>query len=533
MQLPTKSWQQYEAGVEYKRKIGLYETVRCNERFYRGDQWQNSSSQDLPHPVFNIVRRITDFLVSAVASGNIGITYSCEDLLYSDSSAVREALKNGISILNKNARYRWETSHMDQKLYRLLLDAAISGDGAVYCSWNPDINGGSVYSGDISVECVDNVNLFVSDVNRADIQSQDYIIISGRDTVARLRREALKYGATPEQAQKIVPDSVSDSGGLNRSAGDLAGYELDCDGGKATFIIKFYRDNGKVVFEKSCRNCIIHSCVTDCRLYPVAYFNWYPTKNSFHGSSPISNIIPNQKYINRAYAMMMKHMTDTAFSKVIYDSSRIPEWTNEVGEAIAAVGGGNMSDAVSVVGVGKMENGYLELINNAVSVTKELMGATESALGNVSPDNTSAILALQESARIPLYQVRANLYRFIEDLSDIWADMMCAFFPASRPVPFFSADSGEVSLGNADFGLLREFALKSRIDVGESDRYTASSIQSLLDHLLDGNHISVIQYIERLPSGLISDRSKLIEELRSIGADNNTTETMKGNNESE
>ena len=35
----------------------------------------------------------------------------------------------------------------------------------------------------------------------------------------------------------------------------------------------------------------------------------------------------------------MKHMIDTAFSKVIYDKTRIPEWTNEVGEAIGVAGG--------------------------------------------------------------------------------------------------------------------------------------------------------------------------------------------------
>ena len=44
--------------------------------------------------------------------------------------------------------------------------------------------------------------------------------------------------------------------------------------------------------------------------------------------------------------MAMKHMTDTAFSKVIYDKSKIPEWSNEVGEAIGAVGGGNMAGAI-------------------------------------------------------------------------------------------------------------------------------------------------------------------------------------------
>ena len=38
----TKTWQQYEAGKEYKRRIGLYEKTRANERFYRGDSSRSS-----------------------------------------------------------------------------------------------------------------------------------------------------------------------------------------------------------------------------------------------------------------------------------------------------------------------------------------------------------------------------------------------------------------------------------------------------------------------------------------------------------
>ena len=50
----SKTWLQYEAGKEYKRRIGLYKTVRENERFYRGDQWYMTSSNNLPRPVFNV-----------------------------------------------------------------------------------------------------------------------------------------------------------------------------------------------------------------------------------------------------------------------------------------------------------------------------------------------------------------------------------------------------------------------------------------------------------------------------------------------
>ena len=49
----TKAWQQYEAGQAYKRRIGLYETVGRNQRFYCGDQWGESATERaLPKPVF-------------------------------------------------------------------------------------------------------------------------------------------------------------------------------------------------------------------------------------------------------------------------------------------------------------------------------------------------------------------------------------------------------------------------------------------------------------------------------------------------
>ena len=34
--METEIWQQYEQGVDYKARIGLYRTVDLNERFYCG-----------------------------------------------------------------------------------------------------------------------------------------------------------------------------------------------------------------------------------------------------------------------------------------------------------------------------------------------------------------------------------------------------------------------------------------------------------------------------------------------------------------
>ena len=507
MKKNQKAWSQYEAGKAYKRQIGLYENNRSNERLYRGEQWYGAQVSDLPKPVFNVIRRVVDFLVSSVASTDLSIRYTDENLPYVNDETQRKAITEALEVLTKNAAYRYERCGLETKIFKLLTDAALAGDGVIYCYWDPSVKTGQGFSGDIVTEIIDNVNLFVADVNRADIQSQDYIILSGRAAVSALKAEAMKNGVSPEVASSICPDRSFDT-----QSGDLSYTELDGeDEAKTTYIVKFWREDGKVVFEKSTEECVIKRVQTDCTLYPVAYFNWYPTKNSFHGTSPVTSLIPNQKYINRAYAMAMKHMTDTAFSKVVYDKSKIPEWSNGVGEAIAALGGGSIADAVSVVGVGEMQDGYMELIDSAVTLTKELMGATDSALGNIDANNTSAIIALQETSKVTLEQIRAAYYRCIEDMANVWVDMMCAYYPNGRLLPYKSEDGVEVAC--VDFELLRQGMLSARIDVAQVARYSAVSAQNMLDKLLELGHISPSAYIRRLPAGIVRDREALVLEV--------------------
>lgn len=505
----TKAWQEYEAGKDYKQRIGLYERVRKNECFYRGDQWRGSEGVDLPKPVFNVIKRITDFLVCSVATGNYSLTYTDENIPFYISKKEEETVKKGLEIMTENARYRWQRCRMDALIYDLLLNAAITGDGIAYCYWDGEASGDNSYTGDIGVTNIDNTNLFVADVNKADIQSQEYVMLSGRDSVLKLRREALLNGASIKDTEKITAD--------DESAELYGDSELDDEFGKATYLIKFYREDGFVVYEKATKNCIIKRVKTKCQKYPIAFFNWTPTKNSIHGTSAVSGMIPNQIFINKAYAMVMKHMTDTAFSKVVYDKSRIPEWSNTVGEAIGVLGATNVQDAVSVVGTGKMQDGYLELIKNAVSTTKELMGATETALGNVAPTNTSAILALKESSKITLEKIVADLTKCIEDIAEIWADMMCAYYTNERLIPY-KKDGVTVS-SKIDFDTLKKALIHAKVEVGEATAYSASTSLTILDKLLDGGHITADEYVRELPEGFIVNRDMIKKEGDNSNAD--------------
>lgn len=505
-QKTTKTWEQYRTGLEYKRKIGLFERVRKNERYLRGEQWQGTDGVDLPKPVFNVVRRIIDYVIGSITSKKASIVYTDANVPFCPSDK-KELIRRGVRLLSRHADYRWEHSKMDKLMQNALYDAAVSGDGVLYSYFDPDRAGAGELLGDVVTENVDSVNLFVSDMNTADIQSQEYIILSGRQSVLSLRREAEKNGLSYDEAKHLItPD-----GDVNVEAGDGSSLELSGeDEEKATYLIKFWREDGFVWFEKSTERCVIRRAKTGCRLYPVAYFNWYGTKNCFHGTSPITALIANQNFINRGFAMAMKHMTDTAFSKVIYDKTKIPEWTNRVGEAIGAVGGGNVADAVSVVGVGEMQADYLTLLDTVVAYTKELCGATDTALGTTPPTNTSAILAMQEAAKIPLNLVRDNYRQCIEDVANIWADMICAYFPSERLLPYFDGESSTAE--RADMDLLCRAMLEAHVEVGDSAGTSVAANQAVLDRLLEGGFITVAEYLERLPDGVVPMREALIEK---------------------
>lgn len=504
----TKAWEQYQAGIEYKRRIGLYNAVRENERFYRGDQWNGVNSAGLPTPVFNIIKRIVTYMISTATAQPVSVSYSDDSLPVVGDEGTRQAISNGVDLLNKNAAYRMDKDKIQTLIRDALKDAAISGDGVFYTYWDPDVKTGQDYTGDLKTVLCDNTDLFVSNVNSRDLQSQDYVMLSGRDTVSHLREEAEKNGLSKKQIEKITPDAQEGTG-----AGEM--FDIESENEEyATFLLKFSRDeSGCVVWEKSTKGVVIKTCATTMHRYPVAYFAWDGTKGSFIGNSPITAMIPNQKYINKAYAMVMKHMTDTAFSKVVYDKTLISEWTNEVGEAIG-VKGGDVREAAAVVGVGNMQSGFLDVINMTMAHTKELMGATDAALGEVDPDNTSAILALQESSNIPLENLRQNLYACVEDLALNWADMIFEYYPTERLLPFSDEEGNGASGTLPPKEAFKNSLLKARVDVGAGTKYSQIVSVNTLDKLLAGGFIAIEDYLERLPDGIISDKKSLTEKIK-------------------
>lgn len=498
----TEEWQLYEKGKEYHHSIGLYDHVNTNERFYRGDQWEGIQSGGLPTPVFNIFRRIIDFFTSTVLSGAVKMRFTSESPVTSASGRTESETTEK---LNRIADFRWDKQKMDALLANALRDAAVTGDAVCYTYWDPSVRTGQPYTGDFVSVLVDNTNVFFGNPNSKNIEKQPYVLLSQRETVEDLRLQAKQNGMGEDTIRKITPDSDT-----AEESGDLAKKELENT--RCISLIKLWRgENGTIHFRKSVRNAVIQE-ETDLGLsrYPLAVMNWTPVKNSWHGQAVATGLIENQIFINKGFAMVMKHMMDTAFSKVVYDSTVIDEWSNRVGEAIAV--NGPVESVAKVLSSGQMQAGMLDVINLAISSTKEFMGATDTALGDVTPNNTSAILALQQSSNLPLEGVKRALYQFVEDIGLVWLDFLFAYYDDARLVPV--GGEGEIEYLPFLLSAQREKLYGCGVEVGASSYWSEITTLNTLDNLLQMGQITLSQYLERLPDNLIPKKRELLEEVR-------------------
>jgi hypothetical protein len=501
----TRDFALLEKGREYNRRIGLYDTVNRNERFYRGDQWAGVEKGDLPTPVFNLFKRVINYFVSTIMSQKLSLYFSAEGMSCFSDLEKKKVVDDACQLITRYLNYRYEKDKIDSLLTEGLTDAAVSGDMFLYVYWDPSRRTAQGFTGDFVTGLVDGTQVFFGDVNTTSVEEQPYILLAGRELVTKLREEAAANGASEEELRKILPDSD-----VSEQSGDFGKRELE--GTKATFVIKLYKENGTVHFRKSCRSLVISPPRdTGLRLYPVALMNWEKVKNSYHGQGVATSLVDNQLYINKAFAMVMKHMMDVSFSKVMYNANLIDEWTGEIGEAVAV--NGPVENAAIRMEPGSMQSGFLDVINMTMGVTKELMGATDAALGNVAPDNTSAIITLQQSAAVPLELQRKALLSAVERLGMIWLDFILHYYGPERWMLF--REKGELLGGTLPLDRIRDVIFSCTSQAGASSYWSEIAQAGTLEKLLASGNISFSQYLERLPDGYINKKEELLEEVKS------------------
>jgi hypothetical protein len=265
---------------------------------------------------------------------------------------------------------------------------------------------------------------------------------------------------------------------------------------------------------------------TELKLYPITWMNWDYVQDCYHGHALISQLIPNQVFVNQLFAMVMRSLQTTAFPKVIYDGTRIPHWDGGVGRAIRVNGGGDLNSIAKIMDPASVSPQISQFIDAAINYTQNFMGASDAALGDTRTDNTSAIIALQRASNAPLELVKQNMFQAIEDLGRIYLDMMRVYYGkryvqvkmwtkhqmTNQPLGMTLPEQ-DVNV-EFDFSVLNEIPLSLQLDVGASSYWSEIATVQTLDNLLMQNKMNLDDYLERIPDGYVSKKQELIDKIR-------------------
>ncbi len=214
----------------------------------------------------------------------------------------------------------------------------------------------------------------------------------------------------------------------------------------------------------------------------------------------------------------------TAFPKAVYNKDAIDIWDNAIGEAIPVEGvdiNTNLKNIAAYLEPSNMSNQITQVIEMVMQYTKEMLGASDAALGQIDPKNTSAIIAVQKSSAIPLENPKANLYEWVEDIGQILFDMMGTYYglrPIVRQMEVQDPMTGQTMQQKVtqffDFSVFKDMWLDVKADVGESSYWSQIAANQTLDNMLASGHIDIIQYLERIPDEYIPQKDELISDIQ-------------------
>lgn len=503
------AWKLYERGLDFNSSINLEDTVRVNENFFIGKQWEGVISNGLPTPVFNFLKRVCCFTVATITSDNIKVNASPLSATPNTTSLVEP-----VRIINEELDALTELNNIPSLMREFARNAAVDGDGCLYTWWDPDAETGQDAKGCIRTEIVENLRVHFGNPNDRDVQSQPWVILERREIISAAQAEAKENGF--ETWRNIGGDG-------DNTNPDAAKETTD----KVTTILLFWRDTKtRHIWAYKCArgSSIREPWDLGIKLYPISWLNWDYIQDCFHGQAMITGLIPNQIFVNKLWAMSQLSLMTTAFPKVVYDATRVGKWDNRIGAAIG-IQGGDVNNVAKIIDPASISPQISQFIQLAVEETEQSLGATSVALGDTRPDNTSAIIALQRAASTPSEITKQNLYKSIEGLYRIYIEFMGEYYgkryvdmttpeEVRQVYDFIGQETPAEIPMQFDFSQLKDMPMHIKLDIGASSYYSEIASIQTLDNLLKMGKIDTIQYLERIPDGYIPGRRELINELK-------------------
>ena len=493
----TDIWQKYEKCKNYMDGKSIVSKTERNWNFYIGDQWNGIKTGGQELPMLNFIKPIVQYKVSSVAQNAMTAVYSDMD--------ANPSLQPVYEKLNKYWQQCWEKSKMNQAAWKALKAAAIQGDSYVYWEDADILSPPTV---------IPNTCIFLSNENIDNIQEQEYIIVQERWSYDACVAHARKNKISEKEIKLITTDNDTQSQIFNKK-------EVD---DKVTVLFYMEKKDGVVRVGRATKTAIIEPVepiqsmkdgkpLKSLSVYPIIPYVWEQVPNSARGVGEVEQLIPNQLELNKTLARRSMAVSIGAYPRLAYDANAIenPEDLNKVGVAIAVNGGGaqSINQMISYLNATNISSDADKLSNDLLQITKDLAGATDYALGNVNPEQASgtAIIAVRDSAQVPLSEQVARYRQWAEDVSLLWLDLWIAYNPDGIS---FMADTEEGQI-KVDITQEELNALKPtvRIDVSPDNQWTKLAEQQSLDNLFMNNQLTLEEYVEATPDNSSIPKAKL------------------------
>ena len=500
---------EFASGQQYKEAIGLYDTYETNEAFYIGDQWRGVDADDMDKPVINFLRRVVSMHIAKVGSADWGVRFKS----FTDSE-------------ENDAISRMLSDQVDQVIERVGLKAiartaqrneCVDGDTCVYFDFDADAESGMNVPGMVTAELLENINVYFGNRYSSNVQKQPYIIIHKRMFLDDVRDEARENGMKEDDVLSIHDDR------------DDHQMEAGSPTDLVSVLIKLWKENGTVHAIKTVNELVLRKeWDTGLKLYPIAWSSWEIVKSSYHGRAMLTGLIPNQISMNKSWAGIIWQILKTGFSQPVVDKNRIKDWDGSPGQMIEARGPvGNVRDAIMYLEAAPVPVSVISAMDSLMSTTRDCMGASDATLGNVSPDNASAIIALQQADEQPLELRKQAYHDFVEDMCRIIADVIRARYgkrqvminaPVLNEMGQPQLDANGVQeykpqLKEFDFSTLDNLQMSMRVDIGASSLYSEQlQVQTLTNLMTSGimdDPGKLAIFLEAMPDKYIPARQKL------------------------
>lgn len=493
-------WSKYTNSKQYMDGKNLVRETERAWKFYSGDQWATEKKppelKDLP--IVNVIKPIVKYKVATIANQNITAVFSDMNPNHKNYTEVCDRLSKLFDI-------SWEKAKMNRTSWRNLTHCAIQGDSYVY-----------FYDGDTRVvpQILLNTQIFLGDENTIDIQDQPYIIIKERLTLEKTKRRAKEGGASDSDIKLIQTDADTSDEVFNTQ-------EVD---DKVTNLLYMTKKDGEVYVARATRDLVYEPLrrVVAIRakdgtpagkalsLYPLVSMVWEEVPNSARGTSEVKQHIPNQITLNKNYARRSVSTQAHAFPRGAYNAALLdnPEDLDKVG-AWLRVNGDTAQDITKLISYlppAAMSQDVSRLCDEMLTLTKDLAGASDTAMGNIDPSRVSgtAITTIRDQQQTSLNEQMSMFKDYVENVALMYYEFWQVFYPDGVSFDDVTVTPEELQ------GVLPNI----RIDITEDTTWSRTAEQQEITNLFNNQKLTLAEYAELLPEHSSVPKGKLLQVVK-------------------